>query len=177
MGGHSMAKGYVHVITGDGKGKTTAAIGLTLRAVGSGKTVFFAQFLKKGEYSEIKAFARYSDQITVEQYGVGRFTRRKPSEDDIIAAQNGLNRIKTVMASDGYGMVVLDEVNMAVKLGLISVGDLLDLIQDKPAELQLVLTGRSASPRLIEIADLATEMIAHKHYYEKGVKARVGIEK
>ena len=172
-----MADGTVYVLTGDGKGKTTTAIGLTLRAVGLGRKVFFAQFLKKGEYSEIKAFGRYSGQITVEQYGSGRFTNRNPSREDIQAAQKGLQRIRTVMAGGEYAMMVLDEANVAVKLGLISDTDLLDVIRAKPAEIDLVITGRHAPALVIEIADTAVEMKARRHYFQKGVKARVGIEK
>lgn len=172
-----MSKGYVHVLTGDGKGKTTAAIGLAIRASGAGLKIFFAQFIKKGEYSEIKAFRRFSDQITVEQFGLGRFTYRDPKPEDILAAQNGLNRARTLMAENKYDMMVLDEITVAVKLGLIAANDLLGLIVNKPYRLELILTGRYASPRVIENADLVTQMKARKHYYQSGVKARVGIDK
>ena len=148
-----------------------------MRAVGSGLKVYFAQFVKKGEYGEIKSFGRYADQITVEQFGLGRFTNRNPAPQDIEAAQNGLKRIRAVMAAGGYDIMVLDEANVAVKLGLISFQDLLGLILSKPYELELVITGRYASTRIIEIADIVTEMKALKHYYQKGVTARVGIEK
>ena len=170
-------KGRVIVLTGDGKGKTTAAIGLTLRAIGSGQRVYFAQFLKKGNYSEIKAFVRYSDLIAVEQFGLGRFTGRHPTPEDIQTAQDGLKRVKAVMAESGFGMVVLDEANVAVELGLISVSDLVDLIRDKPVELDLVITGRYAAVPVMENADVTIEMKAQKHYYQKGVTAREGIEK
>lgn len=172
-----MSKGYVHVLTGDGKGKTTAAIGLTIRAVGSGFKIFFAQFVKKGDYSEIKAFRRLSEQITVEQYGLGTFTDRNPKPEDIFAAQTGLNRVRTIMAENKYNMMVLDEITVAVRLGLISANDLLGLIINKPHSLELIITGRYASPRVIEIADMVTQVKARKHYFQKGVKARVGIEK
>jgi cob(I)alamin adenosyltransferase len=172
-----MSKGYVHVLTGDGKGKTTAAIGLTIRAAGSGLKIFFAQFVKKGEYSEIKAFRRLSDQITVEQFGLGRFARMNPKPEDILAAQNGLNRVRTIMTKNKYDMMVLDEITVAVRFGLIAANDLLGLIINKPHSMELIITGRYASPRVIENADMVTQMKARKHYYQSGVKARVGIEK
>lgn len=172
-----MDRGYVHVLTGDGKGKTTAAIGLAIRAAGSGLKILFAQFMKSGEYSEIKAFRRLSDLITVEQFGLGKFIIKTPHPDDIAAAQNGLNRVRTLMAENTYDMMVLDEITVAVKLGLIAANDLLGLIVNKPHRLELIITGRYASPRVIETADMVTQMKAHKHYYHSGVKARVGIEK
>jgi len=172
-----MGKGYVHVLTGDGKGKTTSAIGITIRAVGSGLKVFFSQFLKKGKYSEIKAFKRFPDQIKFEQFGLGRFTDDNPTTDDINAAKTGLERVKEVINKDEYDVVILDEANVAVKLGLIRVQELVSLIINKPYKLEMVITGRYASPRIIEIADTVTEMKAKKHYFKKGVAARVGIEK
>ena len=172
-----MEKGYVHVLTGDGKGKTTSAIGISMRAVGSGLKVFFSQFVKKGEYSEIKAFKRFPDQIKLEQFGLGRFTDLNPAPDDINAAKTGLERVKEVINKNEYDVVILDEANVAVKLGLISVQALVSLIINKPHKLEMVITGRYASPRIIEIADIVTEMKAIKHYFKKGVAARVGIEK
>lgn len=172
-----MEKGYVHVLTGDGKGKTTSAIGISVRAAGSGLNVFFSQFIKKGEYSEIKAFKRFQDQIKFEQFGLGRFTDFNPAPDDINAAKTGLERVKEVINKDEYDVMILDEANVAVKLGLISVQALVSLIINKPHKLEMVITGRYASPRIIEIADIVTEMKAIKHYFKKGVAARVGIEK
>jgi cob(I)alamin adenosyltransferase len=170
-------RGYVQVYTGDGKGKTTAAIGLAIRAAGAGFKVFIAQFIKLGDYSEIKALKRLSDLITVEQFGLGRFANGKPSPEDIAAAQKGLRRIRSIMASDEYKVVILEEANVAAKYGLIRVQDLLGLIVNKPYDKELVITGRHASPRIIDNADLVTEMKPIKHYFEKGVPARIGIEK
>ncbi|MGD8990911.1 MAG: cob(I)yrinic acid a,c-diamide adenosyltransferase [Desulfobacterales bacterium] len=170
-------RGYVQVYTGNGKGKTTAAIGLAIRAVGAGLKVYIAQFIKMGDYSEIKALRRYSDMITVEQFGLGRFTDGKPLPEDIDAAQKGLKRIKSIMASENYKVIILEEANVAAKFGLIRVQDLLALIINKPPDLELVLTGRHAASRVIENADLVTEMKPVKHYFEKGVPARIGIEK
>ena len=170
-------RGYVQVYTGDGKGKTTAALGLAIRAAGAGLKVFVAQFIKLGDYSEIKALKRFSDLITVEQFGLGRFTNGKPRPEDIAAAQRGLKRVKSVMASDEYKVIILEEANVAAKFGLIRVQDLLGIIVNKPYDKELVITGRYASPRIIDSADLVTEMMPIKHYFEKGVPARIGIEK
>ncbi|MEA1900408.1 MAG: cob(I)yrinic acid a,c-diamide adenosyltransferase [Thermodesulfobacteriota bacterium] len=170
-------KGYVHIYTGDGKGKTTAALGLSIRAAGAGLKVFIAQFIKKGNYSEIKALKKFSDLITVEQFGLGCFIRGKPTAEDIEAARKGIKKIKSIVSSGNYKIVILDEANVAVKLGLFSVEDLLDIIADKPEEVEIVITGRNADQRLIEKSDLVTEMKEIKHYFQKGVKARVGIEK
>jgi cob(I)alamin adenosyltransferase len=170
-------KGYTQVYTGNGKGKTTAAIGLSIRAAGAGLKVFIAQFIKMGEYSEIKALRRFSDLITVEQFGLGRFTNRKPSREDIEAAQKGLEKVKSLMRSDEYKIIILEEANVAVKFGLIAEQDLLGLIFEKPYDTELVITGRGASARIIENSDLVTEMKPVKHYFQKGVPARLGIEK
>lgn len=170
-------RGYVQVYTGDGKGKTTAALGLAIRAAGAGLKVFIAQFIKLGDYSEIKALKRFSDLITVEQFGLGRFADGKPRPEDIASAQRGLKRVKSVMTSDEYKVIILEEANVAVKFGLIGVQDLLGIIVNKPYDKELVITGRYASPRIIDSADLVTEMKPVKHYFEKGVPARIGIEK
>ncbi len=170
-------RGYTQVYTGDGKGKTTAALGLAVRAAGAGLKVFIAQFIKMGDYSEIKALRRFSDLITVEQFGLGRFTNGKPSRQDIKAAQAGLKKVKSVMLSEEYNIIILEEANVAVMLGLIAVQDILNLIINKPEKTELVITGRGAAPRIIENADLVTEMRNIKHYYKKGVRARLGIEK
>jgi len=170
-------RGYVQVYTGNGKGKTTAALGLALRAVGAGLKVFIGQFIKLGEYSEIKALKRFSDQIQVEQFGLGRFLKGRPSPKNIAAAQKGLARIREVMASGRYHLIILEEANVAAKLGLITVQDILDIIEAKPDDVELVITGRHASRRIIDAADLVTEMRSVKHYFDKGVRARLGIEK
>ena len=170
-------KGYTQVYTGNGKGKTTAAIGLAVRAAGAGLKVFIVQFIKMGDYSEIKALQRFSDLITVEQFGLGRFIKGKPTPEDIEAAQKGLERVKAVMASDEYNIVIMEEANVAANVGLFAVNDLLKIIHNKPDDMELVITGRGASSRIIETADLVTEMKEIKHYYQAGVRARVGIEK
>lgn len=170
-------KGYVQVYTGDGKGKTTAAIGLSIRAAGAGLKVYIAQFIKMGDYSEIKALKRFSDLITVEQFGLGRFIKGKPSQEDIEAARRGIDKVRSLMQSSGFDIIILEEANVAIKCGLISVKDLLDIISAKPDHLELVITGRGAVPEIIEKADLVTEMKEIRHYFKKGVQARAGIEK
>ncbi|MDP2863629.1 MAG: cob(I)yrinic acid a,c-diamide adenosyltransferase [Desulfobacterales bacterium] len=170
-------KGYVQVYTGDGKGKTTAAIGLSIRAAGAGLKVYIAQFIKMGDYSEIKALKKFSDLITVGQFGLGRFIKGKPSEEDIEAARAGIEKVKSLMASQDYDIIILEEANVAAKYGLISVNDLLDMISSKPENMELVITGRGADPEVVEKADLVTEMKEIRHYFKKGVPARKGIEK
>jgi cob(I)alamin adenosyltransferase len=170
-------KGKVHVYTGDGKGKTTAALGLSIRAAGAGLRVFIAQFIKSDEYSEIKALKRFSDLITVEQFGLGGFIGGNPSSGDIEAAQKGIARVKELISSGKYDVVVLDEANIAVKYKLFSEQDLLDIIDAKSKNIELVITGRDAATKIIEKADLVTQMKAVKHYFQNGVEARVGIEK
>lgn len=170
-------KGYVQIYTGDGKGKTTAALGLALRAAGAGFKIFIGQFIKAGEYSEVKALNRFSDLITVEQYGKGRFIKGKPSVDDVKMAGNGLKRLKHIVSSGDYQVVIVDEGNVAVSCELISHTDLLDLIDARHPDTELIITGRGATSEVMAKADLVTEMRPIKHYYEAGVTARVGIEK
>jgi cob(I)alamin adenosyltransferase len=170
-------KGYIQVYTGDGKGKTTAALGLTLRAVGAGLKVYIAQFIKKGDYSEISALKKLSRNVTIEQFGCGRFPKGKASDQDIGLAQKGLERIKEIFASGQYNVVILDEANVAVSLGLFSVESLLALMEQKPADVEMIITGRNAAAAVIEKADLVSQVHAVKHYFQKGVKARIGIEK
>jgi cob(I)alamin adenosyltransferase len=169
--------GFIHVYTGDGKGKTTAALGLALRAAGAGLQVFIAQFLKQGDYSEIKALKRFGDLITVEQYGLGRFIRGYPDPEDIAAARQGLDRVREIFSAGRHPVVILDEANVAAACGLFSPVDLLDLLNAKPEGVEVVLTGRNAAPEVMARADLVTEMKMVKHYYQQGVAARTGIEK
>ena len=177
MENNKRQRGYTQVYTGNGKGKTTAALGLAIRAAGAGLKVFIDQFIKMGDYSEIRALKRYSDLITVEQFGLGRFIKGKPAPEDIAAAQKGLERVQAVMASDEYKIIIMEEANVAAKLGLFALEDLLEIVINKAYDKELVITGRGASPRIIEKADLVTEMKEVKHYYQAGVRARVGIEK
>jgi len=170
-------KGYIQVYTGNGKGKTTAALGLAIRAAGAGLKVFIAQFIKMGEYSEIKALKRFKDLIKVEQFGSGRFIKGKPSASDIEAARKGVEKVKAVFTSGQHNVIIMEEANVAAGLGLLSVDDILKIMDEKPKDVELVITGRGADSRIIEKADLVTEMKEIKHYFQKGVKARIGIEK
>jgi len=170
-------KGYIQVYTGDGKGKTTAALGLALRAAGAGLNVYIGQFIKSGDYSEIKALAQHADRITVRQFGLGRFIKGKPATADVAAAQKGVQTIRAALTSGDYQVVVMEEGNVAAVCGLFPVDAILDIMAVKPEGVELIITGRGADPRVIEKADLVTEMKAVKHYYEAGVPARVGIEK
>ena len=170
-------KGYIQVYTGDGKGKTTAALGLALRAAGAGLKVYIAQFVKGMKYSELNILPRLSDYITLKQYGRDCFIEREPTQEDIQAAQQGLKAVKEIMCSGEYQMIILDEANIAIYFDLFSVEDLLDFIRTKPEGVELVITGRKADTRVIEAADLVTEMKEIKHYYQKGIEARSGVEK
>jgi cob(I)alamin adenosyltransferase len=169
-------QGYVQVYTGDGKGKTTAALGLALRAAGAGLKVYFGQFIKSRTYSEVIALERWSDLITLEQFGRGCFIRGEPSREDIDVAKRALEAITAALTSGKYDLVVADEANVAFKCRLVSEEALLDLIDARPPDVELVLTGRGAPQAVMDRADLVTEMKAIKHYYTQGVLARKGIE-
>ncbi len=168
---------FVHVYTGDGKGKTTAGLGLTVRAVGAGWKVLFAQFMKHGEYNEIKALRIFGEQVTIRQYGSGRFIRGEPTNEEAAMAQAGLREVSDIMEQGRHDLIVLDEINVAVHFGLIPVDSIISLLEKRPSDVELVLTGRWAPKEIIERADLVTEMRTIKHYFSKGVKAREGIEK
>lgn len=177
MKNRGVMQGYIQIYTGNGKGKTTAALGLALRAAGAGLKVFIGQFIKMGDYSEIKALKRFSDLITVKQYGQGRFIKGKPSPEDVESAVAGLKEIKERLLGGECDVVIIEEGNVAVTVGLFSEESLLDLMDQKPPHVEMIITGRGALPSIIEKADLVTEMTEIKHYYKKGVMARVGIEK
>ncbi|MDD5556704.1 MAG: cob(I)yrinic acid a,c-diamide adenosyltransferase [bacterium] len=169
-------KGYIQLYTGDGKGKTTAALGLALRAAGAGMRVFIVQFIKGRGYSEDRALARLRPAVTVRRFGRGCFIRRAPSPADVAAARKGLKAAEAALLSGKYGLVILDEAAVAARLGLFPVSDLLRLADLKPRAVELVITGRGAHPSLKRRADLVTEMREVKHYFRRGVKARRGIE-
>jgi cob(I)alamin adenosyltransferase len=165
----------IQVYTGNGKGKTTAALGLALRAAGAGLNVYIGQFVKGRCYSEIKTLKKI-DHIKVEQFGRSCFIKKSPKEIDVQMALDGLKRLNKIIAARKYRVVILDEINIAVKLGLIPLRDLLKLIKNTPKSIELVLTGRYAYPKVIKLADLVSQIKEVKHYYVKGVKARRGIE-
>lgn len=169
-------KGYVQVYTGNGKGKTTASLGLAIRAAGAGLGVFIIQFMKQGEYSEIKALKKF-DNIFIEQYGAGQFVKGKPSDAERAGCKRGYEQLCRIIEAGKHDLVIAEEANVACLCGLLSEEDLLYLIDIKPEHVELVITGRGAPASVIEKADLVTEMTQIKHYYQQGVVARVGIEK
>ena len=174
-----MEKGYVQVYTGNGKGKTTAALGLALRAAGYGMKTYIGQFMKGQHYGELDAAKMLSGFVVIEQYGLPEFCTPSspPDPRQVEAAQKGLARIKEVLQSGEYDIVVADELCTAIYFKLISLEDALELVRLKPADVELVITGRYAPKQLIEAADLVTEMREVKHYYAEGVSARDGIER
>lgn len=169
-------KGQVHLYTGNGKGKTTAAIGLAIRAIGADLKVFFSQFIKNGEYSEIKAL-KSLDNIEIRQYGEEAFINGQPDEADKASAKKGLEEIKTAINSGEYQVVIIDEIAIAIFLELIDEDELFEAINNRPENVEVILTGRMAKDSLIAKADLVTEMKEIKHYYQQGIMARTGIEK
>lgn len=170
-------KGYVQVYTGNGKGKTTAAMGLALRATGAGKKVYIAQYAKGMHYSELDAIANYLPTITLKQYGLGCFIFNEPKEADIEAAREGLREVEQILLNNEHEIVILDEANIAIFYNLFSVEELISVLNKRNPQTEIIITGRYACPEIIEYADLVTEMTEIKHYYQQGVQARVGIEK
>lgn len=174
--GSRLDRGFVHVYTGDGKGKTSAAVGLVIRALGSGLRVAVIQFMKAADSGECRILERIDGRIHLAHFGSGCFIHGIPENKDILRARQGYRAIQQMIDSRRFDLVILDEANMAVCCGLLSVDSLLDLIQSKPLELAMVITGRYAHPRVIQAADLVTEMVEVKHYYRQGVQARPGID-
>lgn len=169
------SKGYVQVYTGDGKGKTTAALGLATRAACAGYKIYIGQFAKGMDYSELK-IGDLIPSITIEQYGRDSFITMSGNSEDTKKARIGLEKIKEIINSSEYDVVILDEINIALNFNLVDLSDVLDIIKNKPDDVELVLTGRYAPKEIIDVADLVTEMKEIKHYYNDGVIARKGIE-
>jgi len=174
-----LEQGLIQVYTGNGKGKTTASLGLALRGVGRELMVCMIQFMKGGgPYGEQVAAKRLAPYLTIVQTGrPGWVNKENPHESDKTLAAEALELARTALTGGDYDLVILDEINGAVSMGLLPVEALLDLMRAKPQHVELVLTGRNADARVIEAADLVTEMREIKHYYNAGVKARIGIEK
>lgn len=176
-------KGFIHIYTGDGKGKTTSALGLALRAIGAGKKVAIVQFMKKGNYSEHKAIKKYNLPILIESFGIGYYKimgDKKPTSAHQKAARKALQRARDIINSNKYDLIILDEINVAIGFGLLDVNEVIDILVTIPKHANsisdTVLTGRRAHPKLKKIADLVTEMKKIKHYFDKDIKARKGIE-
>lgn len=173
-------KGLIIVYTGNGKGKTTAALGMCIRAAGYKKKIKILQFVKGSwKYGELKGIELLKDFVDMEQVGegfVGIVDDNKEFSVHQEAARNGLAYAREIIHSGQYDIVILDELNIAIDLGLIPLADALEVIQNKPAQLHLVITGRSAKPELIEVADLVTEMREIKHPFQKGILAQRAID-
>jgi cob(I)alamin adenosyltransferase len=172
-----LERGLIQVYTGNGKGKTSAAFGLALRAVGRGMRVFMIQFIKGGfDYGELYVVDKLPN-LTLKAFGQGKFvTEKPPGKEDIVLAGQALALAEETIKGGRYDVVILDEVNVALSLKLISLEKVLRLIKEKPKHVELVLTGRDAPEEIIEAADLVTEMREIKHPYKKGLPARKGIE-
>ncbi len=170
-------KGIVQVFTGNGKGKTSAALGAVIRALGHGLKVFIVFFMKgKYPYGEFSTLSKLPN-VNVASFGLRCLTdRANINPEEIEQAKLAMSAAREAMLSGNYNLVVLDEVNVAVNFKLIELDEVVRLIGDKPRNVELILTGRYADARLIELADLVTEMVKIKHPYDKGVKARKGIE-
>ena len=169
------ARGLVQVYTGCGKGKTTAALGLALRTAGANQGVYIMQFIKGRSYSELKTLKRIK-KIKIEQCGRGCFIGKSPRLIDVKCARAGLSKAQENIMSGKFRLVILDEVNIAVRLGLLKIKDLVELINGKPKKVELVLTGRNCPYKIKKLADLVTDMREVKHPYQRGIKARLGIE-
>lgn len=172
-----LKKGLTHVYTGDGKGKTSAAFGLALRAVGRGLKVYVIQFIKGGfDYGELH-IVRQLPNFRIKAFGRGRFVAEMPPKDeDFQLAKEAFTLAQEVVSSGEYDIVVLDEINIALSLRLISVEEVVSLIKNKPSHVELILTGRNAPHEIVTLADLVTEMKEIKHPYSQGVPPRKGIE-
>ena len=169
--------GTVQVYTGDGKGKTTAALGLAMRAAGHGLSVYMLQFMKgSSNYGELSSAAKLPG-VTIEQSGRDEFVdRANPAQVDIDMARDGLARARAALAGGRYDIVILDEINVALDFALITLEDVLGLVESRPPHVELILTGRSAHPEVVRVADLVSEVLNIKHHYDAGVEAREGIE-
>jgi cob(I)alamin adenosyltransferase len=172
--------GLIIVYTGNGKGKTTAALGTTIRAHGYGWKIFILQFVKGSwYYGELDGIKALAPNVVMEQMGKGFYKildDNLPEEEHKKAAKLALERAREIIHSGDYRLVILDEINYAVDLDLLQIGDVITLLQEKPEKIHIILTGGNAKPELIEIADLVTEMKEIKHPYRKGIKARKGID-
>ena len=169
-------KGYIHVYTGNGKGKSTAAFGLAVRALCAGKRVYVGQFVKSMKYNETKLESMF-EHIRIEQLGRGCFIHKDPEQIDVDMAHEGLAHCAEILKSGDYDVVILDELNIALYFGLVQVKEVLEAIRNRNPKVEVVVTGRYAPQELIDEADLVTEMKEVKHYYQQGVLSRNGIDR
>ena len=169
--------GFMHVYTGDGKGKTTAALGLALRAAGHGLRTYIAQFMKGQDYGELHALEHLAPHITIEQFGKPSFVHvERATPEDVEMARRGLAAVREALQSGQYDLVIMDEVNVALHFRLLTVEEVLEVIGTRPPGVELVLTGRRVPEEILARADYVTEMREIKHPYQRGIKARRGIE-
>ena len=175
---NKLIKGFIQIYTGNGKGKTTAAIGQAVRAAGYGLKIYIVQFMKEYPYNELNSLKLLNDWITIEQFCGDDFVYKKqlPSEEETEKAKTGLISANEKMLSSEYDIIILDEVCTSIYFKLIHLKDVLTLIKNKPESTELILTGRYCPQQLIDKADLVTEMKEIKHYYERGITSRLGIE-
>lgn len=175
---NKLKKGFVQIYTGNGKGKSTAAIGQAVRAAGFGLKSYIAQFMKEYPYSELVSLKHLSELISVEQFGGDEFVYKKelPAEEELAKAKRGLQTARDKMLSGDYDIIILDEVIVAIYFKLFETKDIVEFIKSKPENVELILTGRYCPEELIDLADLVTEMQEIKHYYQKGITSRKGIE-
>jgi cob(I)alamin adenosyltransferase len=169
---------YIQIYTGNGKGKTTAAVGQAIRAAGHKLRTLIIMFMKDYPYGEIRGLESLADRIRVEQYGNDAFvfSKQPPSDEDIATARRALARAREALLAKEYDIVILDEICVAVYFKLLSAEDVMPLLTEKPDEVELILTGRYCPPQWIEKADLVSEMKEIKHYYRHGILAREGFE-
>lgn len=167
--------GTVQVYTGDGKGKTTAAIGQAIRALGHGQRVLLVQFLKGRPSGEVKVLEGM-ENVTVERFGSSRFVCGNPTQEDIELAKRGFEEAREAALSGKYDLVILDEINLLIYYNMLEVEQVVRLIRERPRGVELILTGRNAHPQVVEAANLVSEIRAVKHYYKEGVGARPGVE-
>ena len=173
-----LKQGFIQIYTGNGKGKSTAAIGQAVRAAGFGLKTYIVQFMKEYPYNELNSLKHLSEWIVIEQFGGDDFVYKKelPGKDEIDKAHRGLVSAKVKMLSGKYNLIILDEVCVAIYFGLFSDEEILTFIKQKPESVELILTGRYCPEKIIDKADLVTEMKEIKHYYQIGIKSRKGIE-
>lgn len=175
--GFKLAEGLVQVYTGDGKGKTTAALGLGLRAAGNGLKVLIVQFVKGRETGELHAVKAFGERFRIKQFGAGRFIiGRPPTADELLQAKEALEYATAEMNAGRADLLILDEISHAVNTGLVNLADLRKLITNRPRTVEIVLTGRNMPRELLELSDLISEIRAVKHPFAAGKPARRGIE-
>ena len=172
-----LKQGCIQIYTGNGKGKTTASLGVVLRVLGVGGRVFYAQFIKgRVRSSEFNILAKFAPNFVHKMFGAGRFIKGEPSEEDKILAKNGLEECTEALSSGQFDIVVMDELNGALNCRLLEISDVVNVLKQKHKQTELIITGRNAPHELTDIADLVSEIAPVKHYFEAGIPCRKGIE-